>query len=318
MSRRFKLLFYKTLLNVPLAHTFDVVNFNSDKCKTIPNYIELLYTLFTDKTKHSLITPGINVGYVHSITTQLVYNIISPFMKYKFINRYKRNKRSMLPQLKAAFYTGALLRTITEPIRFVKLSYMISKGSIPVDANAKVTQYNTVQELVDKTYINKGMKQFYIGLMPSILAGGIGSVVDNAVFNIMQRMFIRCDGNSNKKMHLWQRFMFSTISSSLSKVIVFPLEKANIAMITDNMKQTQTYKGYKDVFVRMYKKGIRGCFSGIGLVLISNVVCNGVDCMLRKKYQKRKHKKHHHHHRQQQQQQQESTMNVNINSIEKP
>jgi hypothetical protein len=218
----------------------------------------------------------------------------------------------MLPQLKAAFYTGALLRTITEPIRFVKLSYMVSKGSIPVDANAKVMQYNTVQELVDKTYINKGMKQFYIGLMPSLLAGGIGSVVDNAVFNIMQRMFIRSD--SNRKMHLWQRFMFSTLSSSLSKVIVYPLEKANIAMITDNMKQTQTHKGYKDVFVRMYKKGIKECFSGIGLVLISNVICNGVDCMLRKKYQKRKHKKHHHH----QQQQKESTMNVNINSIEKP
>lgn len=312
MSRRFKLLFYKTLLHVPLAHTFDVVNFNSDNCKTMQNYVELLYTLFTDKTKHSLITPGINVGYVHSISTQIVYNIISPFMKYKFINRHKRNKRSMLPQLKAAFYTGALLRTITEPIRFVKLSYMVSKGSIPVDANAKVMQYNTVQELVDKTYINKGMKQFYIGLMPSLLAGGIGSVVDNAVFNIMQRMFIRSD--SNRKMHLWQRFMFSTLSSSLSKVIVYPLEKANIAMITDNMKQTQTHKGYKDVFVRMYKKGIKECFSGIGLVLISNVICNGVDCMLRKKYQKRKHKKHHHH----QQQQKENTMNVNINSIEKP
>ena len=316
MSRRFKLLFYKTLLNVPLAHTFDVVNFNSDKCKTIHNYVDLVYTLFTDKTKHSLITPGINVGYIHSISTQIVYNIISPFMKYKFINRHKRNKRSMLPQLKAAFYTGALLRTITEPIRFVKLSYMVSKGSIPVDANAKVIQYNTVQELVDKTYINKGMKQFYIGLMPSLLAGGIRSVVDNAVFNIMQRMFIRND--ANRKMHLWQRFMFSTISSSLSEVIVFPLEKANIAMITDNMKQTQKmYKGYKDVFVRMYKKGIRGCFSGIGLALISNVVCNGVDCMLRKKYQKRKHKKHHHH-QQQQQQQKESTTNININSIEKP
>ena len=314
MSRRFKLLFYKTLLNVPLAHTFDVVNFNSDKCKTIHNYVDLVYTLFTDKTKHSLITPGINVGYVHSISTQIVYNIISPFMKYKFINRHKRNKRSMLPQLKAAFYTGALLRTITEPIRFVKLSYMVSKGSIPVNANAKVIQYNTVQELVDKTYINKGMKQFYIGLMPSLLAGGIGSVVDNAVFNIMQRMFIRND--ANRKMHLWQRFMFSTISSSLSKVIVFPLEKANIAIITDNMKQTPTYKGYKDMFVRMYKKGIKGCFSGIGLVLISNVVCNSVDCMLRKKYQKRKHKKH--YHQQQQQQQKESTMNVNINSIEKP
>ena len=85
------------------------------------------------------------------------------------------------------------------------------------------------------------------------------------------------------------------------------------------MKQTPTYKGYKDMFVRMYKKGIKGCFSGIGLALISNVVCNGVDCMLRKKYQKRKHKKHyHHHHQQQQQQQKESTMNVNINSIEKP
>jgi hypothetical protein len=64
----------------------------------------------------------------------------------------------------------------------------------------------------------------------------------------------------------------------------------------------------------MYKKGIKECFSGIGLVLISNVIRNGVDCVLRKKYQKRKHKKHHHH----QQQQKESTMNVNINSIEKP
>ena len=315
MSRRFKLLFYKTLLNVPLSHTLDVLNFNSDKCKTIPNYFELLYTLFTDKTKPSLITHGINVGYIHSISTQLLFNIISPFMKYKFIN--KHNKRNVLPQLKASFYTGALLRTITEPIRFVKLSYMISKGSIPVDANAKVTQYNTVQELIDKTYINKGMKHFYIGLMPSIFAGGIGSVVDNAVFNIMKRMFVGCN-NKHKKMRLWQRFMFSTISSSLSKVIVFPLEKANIAMITDSMKQTQTYKGYKDVFVRMYKKGMRGCFSGIRLVLVSNVVCNGVDCMLRKKYQRRHKKAKKQQYQQYPQPQKESMMNVNINGIEKP
>ena len=317
MSRRFKIVFYKTLLNVPLLHTFDVLNFNSDKCKSIPNYFELLYTLLTDKTKPSLLTPGINIGYIHSISTQVLFNVISPFMKYKFIT--KHNKRNILPQLKASFYTGALLRTLTEPIRFIKLSYMVSKGSIPLGTNA-ITRYNTVQELIDKTYIAKGMKHFYIGLMPSILAGGIGSVVDNAVFNIMKHTFI--GHNNNRKMRLWQRFMFNTISSSLSKLAVFPLEKANIQMITDNMKQTPTYKGYKDVFVKMYsKKGIRGCFSGIGLVMVSNVVCNGVDCMLRKKYQRRNKKEKKQHQclqNQQQEQQKASMMRVNTNAIEKP
>jgi hypothetical protein len=151
---------------------------------------------------------------------------------------------------------------------------MSSKGAIPLLTN-QIIRYKSIKDIIYTTYNSKGIRGFYIGIIPSLIVGGFGEMIDNILWRtIKRRIYVQTK---------WEHYVLKMIIGSINTLMLFPMEKIGIEIITDKVRSVGIYKGYKDIIKKMSNGNkIKGLYSGIMLVLVSDVLSGGIYFMLNK------------------------------------
>ena len=274
MSGRIKYFISSTLINTFIGHSRDVINFKSGR-KNWSQTLSLSKELFSSKEKfNQTIAPALNVSYVSSISNSFISSLLCPIVYH----HYNKKSSSIVSNAKASIAYFTLSNLLLQPIDYVRYMIMAHKGIIPVKDKQNFIFKNT-NDFVERTYISKGVGEFYRGLSLSMMKGIVGGATYGLINESLNSLF------NNKYKKGIKNFFIDTLSLSATIGVVFPLEKMRIAYIADSLRSHRQYKNELDCMTKLIKQnGPVGCYKGICLVMIKGVVLNIIDSMLFKRY----------------------------------
>lgn len=279
MSRRIKYFISSTLINTFIGHSLDVINFKSARLKNWSQTLSLSKELFSSKEKfNQAITPALNVSYISSISNSFISSLLCPIV-YHY---YNKRASSILSNTKSAISYFTLSNILLQPVDYVRYMIMAHKGIIPVKDKHNFLFKNT-NDFIERTYISKGIGEFYRGLSLSLMKGILGGATYGLINESLNTIF------NNKDKKGIKNFFIDTLSLSATIGVVFPLEKMRIAYITDSLRQHPQYKSEFDCMAKVFKQnGLLGCYKGICLVMVKGVGLNIIDSVMYKHYKSKK------------------------------
>lgn len=284
MSKRMRYFFLNTTINAYISHTLDVLNFQSDAngLKTAKEKLNLLSQFFTKKSYRTILT-GLNVAYLSFLSNGVLSSSLNPIITNHYLKKIQKNDLGFFSRLTSLTMPSIIFSTIAgiivHPLDYIRFKYMGSKNIIKI--GDKRIQYQNVRDLIDKTYIANGPREFFTGIKFTLVKTAIGGLVHGSTFEIMKNVF----GQKERTLKAWQRFVFGTTAFSVMWATILPIEKMRIAFITDKARENAKFQNDIDCIRKLYKeKGLCGLYEGLSVVLVKGAAMNLLSAILYKKY----------------------------------
>lgn len=266
-------------------HSLDILRYKSSslKLKTKAEKLKLYKALFNKENYPHLIT-SLNMTLMNNFVGGIYSNLFQPkinkiiqkkysYIKNPFLNRIVSNSMSGL-------VFGSILGAIVHPFDYVRLKLIASRGIIKL--NESTIPFKNVSDLIDKTYIQYGGKEFLTGIKATMLREGIGCFVSGMTMELLKTI-------TKKKLKLWQQFIFGTIAYSANWAVTLPIDKVKTRMIVDTAREKRLFKNNIDCFQKLIQaEGVKGLYSGLSIILLRGVAVNLVAMICMKKCQKKK------------------------------